>query len=268
MDAQANWDNLDLLHLISLVTEFMLSCRRASPIPQDFEAALARERIHVVDLLPHLHTPVPPSLAQPTLPRPPPTEPPAPSLSPVLGPILSGSSERVHRRFVPKNFPPFPSKHSYQFTADVPETDRDPRRVRERATEEGRLGEEALRGLMNGNKEDQAGEIGVTDGRRGVSQRRRLEDLWLETMEEVAKETSPLAETSDMMHGVDTNEPRLASTSPLELDQSSEPVNCERRYWRKRGKRSVKRSDQQQNRVEGAGMGGLETDGGEIGDGH
>lgn len=167
----------------------MLKGRRVRAIPQDFADALAVEQISLDDLLPHLQTsPLSPSDCQPALRPATPTESQGPSLSAVLGPELSGSSDRSQHPFIPANFPSFPSKHSYRFTPDVRHTESDPRRVRERATEEARLGEEALRRLMSAARGDGKERDSAMGSGRSSTKRKMLDDLWLETMQEIAKE--------------------------------------------------------------------------------
>lgn len=173
--------------MLSLITETMLASRRVTAIPQDFASVLAREGISLIDLLPCLRNPIaPPSLCQQSL------RPPSPSnqheessLSPILGPELNGDSERTRFSFIPAPFPSFPSKHTYKSTLDVKTVERDLRRVRERATEEARLGEEALRRLMMSAGRGK----GIRKRKRGAgSPREKMEDLWRQTMEAIAKE--------------------------------------------------------------------------------
>lgn len=172
---------------MTLLTQTMLASRRITTIPQDFAAVLAREGISLTDLLPDLQNPIaPPSISQQPLrsPSPPIQHEEEPSVSVILGPELNGDSEKDRYSFITGPFPSFPSKHTYKSTPDVKMVERDPRGVRERAAEEARLGEEALRRLLNAAR----GKGNAKRKRGGGSQREELEDIWRQTMEAVAKE--------------------------------------------------------------------------------
>lgn len=132
----------------------MLSARRAAPIPLDFEAA-----IRCLDL-PWPDDQLRPFTTQPTI-NPPllPTPPPEDEFhrefqlpTSLLGPGLDGRAEQRKDRFIPSHLPPFPSQHTYKDTPVFPNREVDPRRIRELATEEGKLGEEALRKLAGAVK--------------------------------------------------------------------------------------------------------------------
>ena len=136
----------------------MLIARRTVPIPTDFESA-----IHALDiprsddqLLPYRTKPdVNPSL----LPTPPPDDafhesvklPPS-----FLGPELNGQSALKRFSMTTSSLPPLPSAHTYKDTAVFPQRETDTRRIRELATEEGKLGEQALRRLAGAVKLDAA----------------------------------------------------------------------------------------------------------------
>ncbi|KAI9786368.1 MAG: hypothetical protein M1816_008029 [Peltula sp. TS41687] len=194
-------------HMLSLLSETMLTSRRVTAIPQDFASIFAREGISLTDLIPTLRNPTaPPSLCQPAL------RPPSPDkqhyedsafLAPILGPeLMNGdSTERERFSFIPRTFPSFPSKHTYRATPDVKQVERDARRVRERAIEEARLAEEALRRLMSAGRGH--GGVGGKRKRGGEgrgSRREEMEDVWRQTMDEMAEEGKDISPSLEGRH--------------------------------------------------------------------
>ena len=106
---------------------------------------LARLKLSPEELLPHLNPVAPLAVVIPPFPSPPPEEPPKPSLA-SIDHSLSGIP--TPPTILPIHLPPLPGQHTYKATAVFTEHDIDPMRTREKAAEEGRLGEEALRGLL------------------------------------------------------------------------------------------------------------------------
>ncbi len=152
-----------------------------------------------------------------------------------MGPELSGKSEKDQRAYVPANFPSFPGKHAYKFTFNTSERQSDPRHVRELATAEGRLGEEALRRLVSNAWNNPSGERDATRVKEKRSRQDKLQAMWRETMEKVEEQGDPTIwfdgagdgsrdAPSDLeqMQGDRVARPRLGG-----------PVNYERQYWRK-----------------------------------
>ena len=178
----------------------MISGRRTVPIPPDFESAIT-----TLDL-PWPHDQLKPYstahvINPPLLPTPPPEDAFSNSLklpTSFLGPGLDGREDRKKDHYVPSNLPPFPSQHTYKDTPVYPGRENDPRRIRELATEEGKLGEEALRRLAGAVK----AETTITaepDTRREDStmvpgRRRRVaesaENMFEVTMRELLKEAA------------------------------------------------------------------------------
>lgn len=216
----------------------MESCRRTTPIPQDFAGVLARERLSLTDLLPYLQPRIPPSIAQPQLERSPPNNEPDVDLSALLGPELNGNSERDQRSYVPANFPSFPSKHAYKFTYTSTELHTDPRQVRELATAEGRLGEEALRRLVSNSWTNRPLNTDPAGAEKGRNRFEELQTMWLETMEKVMERE----EAADASNGLGDSSGDRSHTL-VESDHSqgeragrrrlAGPVNYERQFWRK-----------------------------------
>ena len=146
----------DLLHLLSSIRQSMHNCRRTQPIPQDFEHAFRTHNVAIDSLRPFIRPPRSPRKPSPHLPTPPPEEPQPRSNFPFLDDELSEKKQENDSAHIPKHFPKFPSKHTYQQTDVFTKREIDPRKVREQATEEGRLGEEALRKLARAAKDSQA----------------------------------------------------------------------------------------------------------------
>lgn len=139
-----------ILNLCSAVRTHMRAARRTVPIATDFQSAVTflNVPLDTSQLLPYRTQPV----INPTLlPTPPPDDVfhnSTPLPADILGPYLS-----VQKRpsFIPLTLPALPSKHTYYDTAVYPTRETDARRIRELATSEGKLGEEALRKLTSAN---------------------------------------------------------------------------------------------------------------------
>ncbi|PYH91031.1 hypothetical protein BO71DRAFT_333132 [Aspergillus ellipticus CBS 707.79] len=224
-----------LLRFASYVRQSMLSSRRIQPIPQDFELALKRQLVPLDDLLPHVkrHPNIEPI---PTLlPSPPPEEDSFKSL-PSLG--LSGEEDRVRTAHIPKHFPEFPSKHTYRHTPVFTEREQDPRKIRERATEDGRHGEEALRKLARAAfKDNQSGSSG-RDKKQWGRRAETMDSMFEKTVKGLAKKTPKAAPGAagamEIDSGAGANTDVKASRSKLSLSIELPPiVNCERDYWRR-----------------------------------
>lgn len=223
---------LDMAHYLADVRQSMLSCRRTQAIPQDFLQALHTHQLSLRSLLPHLDPPVDPSRSQLPLPAEPAQEEEQQNFQ-FLGPILNSAPSEKAKAYVPKHFPEFPSKHTYQATPEFPNHDMDPRKVRERATEEGRLGEEALRRLVSsgaGNKPHES-EIGS----RTKSMRARRNQMWIETMQAVTQSASE-GQDHDMMACIERGKQKEGELPPdfsFGSGRLGSAVNAEKRYWRK-----------------------------------
>lgn len=255
----------------------MASARRTAPLPVDFEYALTANGI-VPDLLkPYLVTPPPPwsdvTAVEPALPT---DEPDVSALPPFLGPQLTGipavseqgsgqgqdsSSTSTHPLpYIPRHLPAFPSRHTYRATPVYAHRETDPRRVRERATEQGRLGEEALRKLaraaaardaamqreiQEGSKSRNGGHGEDSGGRieqRHVWGRRveNMEGMFDKTMRALVRKEKEKEKEKQRTNGEGAGGSRdelsgsllpSVARGALELGPI---VNCERAYWRKR----------------------------------
>lgn len=216
-----------MAHFLTDVRQSMLSSRRVRAIPQDFLQALHTHQLSLRSLIPHLDPPVPASRSQFTLPIET-VEDEKNNALPFTGPILNGEPDERSKFYVPRHFPAFPSKHTYKATPEFPQREKDPRRIRERATEEGRMGEEALRRLVGTGPEH--GIIPkVESGHKARSMRDMRDELWRETMQVVSsseKDATKSAGNTKQGEG-HPGEPRKGTS------RISSAVNADKRFWRK-----------------------------------
>ncbi|KAF3482639.1 bromodomain associated domain-containing protein [Arthroderma uncinatum] len=233
---------LDMLHFLSYVRHSMTSSRRVQPIPQDFEHALRYHSIRVDSLRPHLkafpHT-IQSSPSTPTtkssLLTPPPEDDddePIPARNfAFLGPELNVTNDDSKRTsYIPKNFPRFPSKHTYQETpVYATKREMNPEKIRERATEEGRLGEEALRKLTRAARDGQASTRGQRERSLWGRKNESMDSMFEKTLKALMKSSSAGS----------GKQGDIASTLGL-----GPIVNSSRVYWRKMSTPSA-RSDSQ-----------------------
>lgn len=219
----------DMLHLLANVRQSMLACRRTQAIAQDFLQSLHLHQLSLRSLLPHLDPPIPPSQSQLLLPL----GDSAPALQNqrlrVLEFSLDDRLKTGKSAYIPKGFPSFPSEHTYKATPNVPVRENNPTKMRERAIEEGRLGEAALRKLVNA-RNDLAANPDPYTTRSSKSVRAIRAEVWKEAMED----STPGAATSKRCDDAQTNiDGNLETLRPA--GRYGPPVNAERRYWRKPG---------------------------------
>jgi len=147
-----------MLKFLSMARRSMLAARRTMPTATDFEAAIDALEVPRPDdqLRPYqTHTSTVPSL----LPTPPPEDefhnttklPPS-----LLGPELDSHGGLTKFAFSVGGIPELPSAHTFKETPVYPHRETDSRRIRELATQEGKLGEQALRKLAGAVKLDAA----------------------------------------------------------------------------------------------------------------
>ena len=218
---------LDMVHFLTDVRQSMLSSRRTRAIPQDFLQALHTHQLSLRSLLPHLDPPITPSHSQFALPIEVVKDEENHAL-PFLGPALNDAPDERVKIYVPQHFPAFPSKHTYKATPDFPDREKDPRKIRERATEEGRMGEEALRRLVGAASEN--GPIPKLESpSKGMSMHKRRDQLWRETMQILA------SRYKNSLEGMEKDREREGNSGePLKgSSRVSSAVNADRRFWRK-----------------------------------
>ena len=234
-------------HFLSNVRQTMLACRRSRPIPEDFLQALHLNSLSLTALLPHLDPPVPSSASQRLL-----DFESSSSNDDVESRAFAASSAQIlflnqnqeqRSGYIPSHFPALPGKHSYRETIELPTRERDPKRIREQAIEEGRLGEEALRRLLSARmgrkaelsrqQDKDLRDMGDTARLRVKRQRLLEEVMQIKRWDETGKEEDE-ADQSDAMEidlgegGKQTDSGDLAA-----MRQISSGVNYEKKYWRK-----------------------------------
>lgn len=139
-----------MLRFAKEVKVSMTGQRRTTPVAQDFAWALSRTsntRAARV-LAPQLDLKLPEAISCPEIGEPLPETPAMPDFSSILRPLIDSSPPR----WIPKHFPGLPSQHSWKSTDVWPIREKDARRMREKATEEGMLAEQALRKLAQAAK--------------------------------------------------------------------------------------------------------------------
>ncbi|KAF2477163.1 uncharacterized protein BDR25DRAFT_300187 [Lindgomyces ingoldianus] len=219
---------------LARVRKSMASARRTSTIPHDWIYALTSLDITRSSTLAlHLDSgELPPPFLQPGFAPPEPAEPPPPDLEGLIGPELSGKAEKETRKWIPKHFPPFPSKHTWKATPVFTERENDPRKIREKATEEGIQAEQSLRKLMAAQK---AGlqKKSATEQRRATT-RKKSDALWQDAMKSLLEEE----EKRDAAYREDEDEDciglemRPRPRNEVNLEEGVH-ANYDQRYWRK-----------------------------------
>ncbi|KAI4158362.1 MAG: hypothetical protein LQ342_007492 [Letrouitia transgressa] len=218
-------------HFLKDVRQSMYSCRRTQPIPQDFLQALHTHQLSLRALLPHLDPPVSAADSRITLSKEPEEKVEQQHHFDFLGPALNDPPNVQTKLYVPSHFPPFPSRHTYKETPDFAEREKDPRKLRERAIEEGRLGEEALRKLVSAGSRRTTAPVPSGGGGRDLRVQRN--SIWRETM--VALDSS-LQEKGTSEMTIDNRE-RGQEESPKDVlgrfGRPSSIVNADVGNWRK-----------------------------------
>ena len=227
-----------MAHFLADVRRSMLSSRRTQVIPQDFLQSLHRHQLSLRSLIPHLDPPVPPLNSQVTL-----------IIEPAIveeqdqlafsGPPLMGISDPQPISYIPQHFPAFPSKHTYKATPDIAQREENPRKIRELAIEEGRLGEEALRRFL-GTGSERLSDAKTRPAAKTIRSER--DRLWKETMLVMAQQPDTEVQISDKQFpGNKLKQQGFGSTS-AEKGRLSSAVNAESRYWRTVSKKTAKSS--------------------------
>ena len=131
----------------------------------------------------------------------------------LLGKELNGEEDKKQKRYIPKKFPTFPSKHTYKWTEMESARITDPRKIREESAKTARLNEESLRKLTRASK------IGKEkDMKRAASKDPRTKERygkWEQTMEDLFAKTAS------------------TGTAGGKEDDQSMIVNADKRFMRK-----------------------------------
>ncbi len=217
---------LDIHRFAADVRQSMLSCRRTEAMAPDFLQALHTHQLSLRALIPHLQPPIPKRRARVILPHQAPEEVEQYDHH-LLGATLNDAPPELKQCKLPHKLPPLPSKHTYQATSDTPEREDDPRKIRERATEEGRLGEEALRRLMSARATDRPSSARAGQGAKSL--RGKRDEMWKDTMQAVS--TQYLLEQSRNADSMDLDSSTHETGSGYGRITSA--VNADRKFWRK-----------------------------------
>ena len=222
----------DMAHFLTSVRQSMLSSRRTQSIPQDYLRALHAHQLTLNSLLPHLDPPVSSIKSQvPLIVVSTPGDEQVEQLA-LLGRFLKGADERRSSVYVPQHFPDLPSRHTYKATAEFSTREQNPRKIRERATEESRLGEEALRRLVGaGSMKRTPHDLFLRPDRKDI--RRRREELWKETMEALTQDKNESLNPGNLHNpgAMDVDDQSLGATQKGRF--LGPAVNADRNYWRK-----------------------------------
>lgn len=256
------------------VKAFANASRRSHPIPTDFDLALKRFNLTPEVLKKHLRPPVPPLERTPTW-EPIHIEQHNELSLPILGPELSGAAEKDAQHHIPRAFPSFPSIHTYKSTPVVreyspPKDDwaqpsqsqsqpgsqashrplppdeiprGDPKKMREAAAKEAKLGEEALRRLLRASKIAKQKEVWSTAQKEPP--RRIRYELWESSMRDlIEEEARAQGKALDLAAG-------HGATGRFEIADHSTIVNAETAFHRKEVQRTGSR------KAVGSGDGGM-----------
>jgi transcription initiation factor TFIID subunit 8 len=271
------------LHFLDTVRSSMIMSSRTTPTPHDFVIALRQFEISPSDLEAHLSLPPLPSITQPLIPIDSASDVQPAKLDTVLGPdlIISSSSteeprtlqaEAMQQRFsriVPKHFPELPSLHTWQSTpvwasdrgAKLDQAQADARKVREQATKEGVMAEQALRRLLTASKKGKKEDDGMDGMSITAAKKSKVEEAWERARDAIlemdreareqaeADDAAAIAEVDDADPVLDVLTDALSSQAQPSLrkarrmvveeenledvdEELTMVVNCDRKYWR------------------------------------
>ncbi|OIW29253.1 WD40 repeat-like protein [Coniochaeta ligniaria NRRL 30616] len=229
-EAMESFSSIVETYLTSVVEDiktFANASRRSHPIPTDFDLTLKRFNLTPEALRPHLRPPVPKRKRLPTW-EPLEIEQHIDVSLPVLGPELSGKAEKEAKDHIPRVFPSFPSIHTYKSTPLIPRGD--PKKMREAAAKEAKLGEEALRRLLRASKIAKQKEVWSTAQKEPP--RRLRYELWESSMRDLIEEearTQGKALDFAAAHG---------AAGRFEIADHSTIVNAETSFHRKEVQRT------------------------------
>jgi len=221
-----------MLHFLTTVRESMTASRRTLPTPQDFNFALALSDLAPSQFTPHLNLELPESISYPPVSLSNTAESTPPDLAPMLGTELAETSASTHP-YIPAHFPGLPSRHAWLSTPVFTEREQDPRKIRERATQEGILAEQALRKLTTASK-------ARSRERRATSQiDQKKEQLWQDTLADLLGDDDQ-SQRKDvdgdiMLDGTNDRKPPGESKMSADLLWTGDGmvVNHDQGHWRR-----------------------------------
>ncbi|KAK0945215.1 hypothetical protein LTR48_000600 [Friedmanniomyces endolithicus] len=226
-----------LLRFATHIRSSMQAERRTRPVAQDFAMALSlTPNTATASLLqPHLKLPIPGCISYPWIPEPAPPGAPIPDFTALLQPLTTTSLPR----YVPAHFPALPSKHAWVHTPVYAEREKDARKMREKATQEGLLAEQALRklataakaGVLKAEKRRSSVLSGPGKVVNGKAASKRAEDRW-DTFADVLKEVGDEEgeEVEDKLGGSGPND--ALEDNADEAAPEGVVVNYDMDYWR------------------------------------
>lgn len=217
-------------HFLAGVRQSMLASRRTQPIAQDYLYTLRACQLSLRTLLPHLDPPVSPSKSQVPFSRDEELKDQKTKETKGIEPLLKEAGDETSKSFLPQHFPSFPSKHTYKSTAQFTNREEDARKIREHATEEGRMGEEALRRLVGQHTwNGEAGSRSTSKAKKSLKKER--EDKWKEAIEAVLCGGGTRNRAAHDPGGMEIDWPIPQQRS--EKVYLSSTVNADATYWRK-----------------------------------
>ena len=263
-----------MAHFLASAQQSMVTSRRTQPIPQDFEHALRTHNLTLSTLLPHLDPPVEKTKTQPLLRVGAQSFPDTRAQDAAISRLLHRPAAAdapppppqpdPPREHLARGFPTLPSDHTYKATPVYTQRLLDAKTIRERATEEGRRGEEALRKLASrrqvleakrraqavqqaqSHQQQQQQTPGSEQKDLAVAERtvtpvrplarNRTEQLFRETMDAVCRDYPPPKQNSREGTPVPGGDGRLAPDSARALWLAGHvppAVNWDRIHWRK-----------------------------------
>lgn len=177
-----------------------------------------------------------PSKTHSLVPLPPsPPPPPEPDLSSLLGPELEGG-ERDKKKYVYDHLPPFPSKHTYKVTPVFTERPTEPRMIRERATEEARLAENALRKLLAVSAASKDLEKSQSSAAVG-NKRKARDEAWMKAFEGLHSPGEKTGKSNGVVPGALGDDKGSGKGKAVEGEGEAGYleviVNADSQFWRK-----------------------------------
>lgn len=230
-----------MLHFLKHARTSMQGSRRATPTPLDFAFALAQmPTSSTASLLkPQLDIKFPEDISFPSISEPAPAPPAAPDFSALLEPLI----DRAQPSYIPKHFPARPPNHAWRHTDVYPQREKDPKKMREQATQEGMLAEQALRKLAAAaktsamNAEKRRNSVLSGEGKaRGPAKHKRRVRVHEDTFADVLKEIGGLDEAADL--GLDGKAEANENGMDLGMPEGI-AVNHDMGHWRKGTSRRV-----------------------------
>ena len=207
----------------------MHASRRARAIPQDYLYALRTHKLSLRALQVHLDPPVPVQKSvisqEIDLNR----NADSSFQAPELLKSFEASAPQPPPHY-PKHFPHLPSSHTYKATSRYTPRESDPRKIRERATEEGRMGEAALQKFVEARSKAHQREAEDLLPKGAMTLRSKRFAAWKEAM--MADE-----EDADMSNAIDslsgTNNPGDRGGTASRRLEVGPIVNADQAFMRK-----------------------------------